>query len=176
MDLERQYNLKLSSRTLGRLCRELGLQTNSRILLEWIRQSCEDAGWVNKLISVAKKKAGDKVGLYVAKVSPIKETSIIGKVWSRDLPAGSASSGCCMISAVAPRGDVHFMVAPQVLKENSFQAFIDRLMTGQTGRVVLVVSKDLVILKRVVQESEKKYAGRLRLTEISGFEGETRAL
>jgi hypothetical protein len=144
--------------------------------LEWIRQSCEDAGWVNKLISVAKKKAGDKVGLYVAKVSPIKETSIIGKVWSRDLPAGSASSGCCMISAVAPRGDVHFMVAPQVLKENSFQAFIDRLMTGQTGRVVLVVSKDLVILKRVVQESEKKYAGRLRLTEISGFEGETRAL
>jgi transposase len=176
LDLERQNNLKLSRWTLGRLCRELGLQAKHRILLGWIRQSCEDAGWANKLISEAKKKADDKVRLYVVNVSPIEETSMIGKVWQSDPPIGPTSSGCCMISAVAPRGDVHFMVAPQILKENHFQDFIDRLMTGQTGWVVLVVSKDLDISKKAVQESERKYAGRLWLTVISGFEGETRAL
>ena len=176
LELERQYNLTLSRWTLGRLCRELGLQMEHRILLEWIRQSSEAGMWANKLISEAQMKADDKVRLYVAYVSPIEETSMIGIVWQSDLPAGSASSGCCIISAVAPRGDVHFMVAPQVLKENHFREFIDRLMIGQTGRLVLVVIKDLVLSKRVAQESERKYTGRLRLFEVSGFEGEALAV
>lgn len=176
LELERQYDLTLSRWTLGRVCQELGLQMEQCGPLERARQSCEAADWASKLIAEVKRKADDKVRLYVANVSPIKETSIIGKVWENDLPAGPASSGCCIMSAVAPRGDVYFMVAPQVLKENHFRNFIDLLMIGQTGRVVLVVSKDLVLSKRVAQESVRKYTDRLRLFQVSGFEAEARAV
>ena len=163
LELARQYDLTLSRWTLGRVCRELGLQIEHRILLEWIQQSREAADRANKQILEAKRKADDKVRLYVANVSPIKETSMIGKVWESDLPTDTVSSGCCMMSAVAPRGDAHFMVVPKVRTDLHFRKFIDQLMIGQRGLVILVLGKDLVLSKRVAQETERKYTGRLRL-------------
>jgi transposase len=173
-DLSKQQNLKISRWTLARMCRKLGLQMEQRDPLERAQQHREAADWANKLIAQGKRKMDDNVRLYVAHVFPIKETSIIGKVWKTVPLLGSASSSCCIMSAVAPRGDVHFMVAPQVLNEIHFQSFIDQLMIGQKSRVILIVNKDFALSSWVAQESMRKFTNGLQLIEASGFKAAAR--
>lgn len=170
-ELKKHHKLQLSRWTPARLRRKLGLLLNHPDQTKWFRQQEAISNWVKSLTCRTKRVSTDQpVRIYLADVSPIDASSPIGQAWSSNNSPGTETSGCCIWSAVEPRGDVHFRVVRHAPTDNDFREFIHQLMIGQSGVVVLVVKNGHFQSDVIALECLRKFAGNLRLFRVADFE------
>jgi transposase len=86
--------------------------------------------------------------------------------------ATGARLGGNMISAVSPLGELRFMVTDQRLNADVFCEFLDRLMYGETGTVLLIVDGHRSHTAGKVQEHLKKFDGRLKIYTLPAYSPE----
>ena len=167
-EIDRIHNQQLSRWTLWRMWRRLGLQHKSPKPSRWIRQFDELTAWVEEHLSRQNDEtAKSRTRLYLIDVSPVRDDSPIGRC---KRPGPGQPPRRCMISAVALRGDVCFMIAPQAQMDANFREFIDQLMKGNTGQLVLVVGAGFIPRPEIAQACVEKHGDRLRLFGVRSFE------
>jgi hypothetical protein len=68
-----------------------------------------------------------------------------------------------MLSAVSPRGDFRFMVHDGSITSSIFKEFLERLMSGATRPVFVIVNGHPIQKSRLVQDFVDGLDGQLKL-------------
>ena len=121
------------------------------------------------------KRIGAKV--YFADEAGIRSDCHAGTTWAERgntpvVKTTGARFSCNMISAVSPLGELRFMVTDKRMNAGLFCDFLDRLMYGEEGKVLLVVDGHPSHKAKKVQKHLEKYEGRLKLYLLPGYSPE----
>lgn len=161
--------LKLSRASVGRLLNQMGL-TCQRPLFRAMEQNAERVEkWKREeypRIQQLAKETGAEI--WFEDESGVRSDYHGGTTWA---PKGQTpvvrTTGARyrynMISAVAPKGDLRFMLTKEAVKAPVFVEFLKRLMQGMKRPVFLIVDGHPVHRSVKVQEYVASTKGRLRL-------------
>ncbi len=166
-----EWGANLSRRTVQRVLEKLGLVPKRRNIRAWMVDVDGDQRWLNFQILPLKAYARRiKARICFADATDIRRGCPVGK--DRELqeeeapPCGDKETGCSMLSALSPSGAVSFMIAERKIRSAHFCAFLDRLMTGEDRRVIMIAPNRPAFRSHATVEHLKSFNGRLLLYVI----------
>jgi transposase len=176
--IARQFGVKLSRWSVSRLLKQLGLTPQRPNFRAWEQDPDAARRWASRqfpAIRAYAKRIGARV--YFADEASVRSDFHSGTTWARRGRTPMVRStgkrfSCNMISAVSPSGTLRFMVTERRMNAALFCEFLDRLMTGEEGHVVLVLDGHPVHRSRAVKKHAKKFGGRLHLYVLPGYSPE----
>jgi len=165
----RELGIRLSRWSVSRLLKQMGLSAQRPVWRAWQQDPDAAKRWQSRQFPALRayaKRIGAKV--YFADEAGIRSDYHSGATWAVRgrtpvVKSAGARFGCNMISAVSPVGEMRFMVTDQRMSASLFCEFLDRLMVGEDGAVLLVVDGHPSHKAKKVFEHMEKYQGRLRL-------------
>lgn len=176
--IRRELGVKLSRWSVSRLLKQLGLSAQRPAWRAWQQDPEAAKRWQSRQFPALRayaKRVGAKV--YFGDEAGIRSDFHSGTTWAVRgktpvVKSTGARFGCNMISAVSPSGELRFMVTDRRMNASVFCEFLDRLMVGEDGTVLLVVDGHPSHKAKKVREHIDKYAGRLRLYILPGYSPE----
>jgi len=176
--IRRELGIELSRWSVSRLLKQMGLSVQRPVWRSWQQDADAVKRWQSRQFPALRayaKRTGAKV--YFADEAGIRSDYHSGTTWAVRgktpmVKNTGARFGCNMISAVSPRGELRFMVTERRMSASLFCEFLDRLMVGEDGTVLVVVDGHPSHKAKKVSEHLEKYHGRLRLYTLPSYSPE----
>jgi len=173
-----EFSIVLSRWSVSRLLKQMGLSPQRPNFRAWEQDPDKVRSWASRQFPALRayaKRIGAKV--YFADESAVRSDYHSGTTWAeRGKTPVIRSSGkrfsCNMISAISPAGALRFMVTERTMNSALFCEFLDRLMHGESGHVLLIVDGHPAHRARATREHLKKFGGRLHLYQLPGYSPE----
>lgn len=176
--IRRELGVELSRWSISRLLKQMGLSVQRPVWRSWQQDAEAVKRWQSRQFPALRayaRRTGAKV--YFADEAGIRSDHHSGTTWAVRgktpvVKCTGARFGCNMISAVSPSGELRFMVTERRLSASLFCEFLDRLMVGEDGNVLLVVDGHPSHRAKMVSEHLEKYNGRLRIYALPSYSPE----
>jgi len=176
--IHKELGVKLSRWSVSRLLHQMGLSVQRPVWRAWQQDPDEVKRWQSRQFPALRAYA-QRIGAkaYFADEAGIRSDYHSGTTWAVRgrtpvVKTTGARFGCNMISAVSPTGELRFMVTERRMNAELFCEFLDRLMHGEAGAVLLVVDGHPSHKAGKVQRHLEKFNGRLRLYILPGYSPE----
>ena len=176
--INRKFGISLSRWSVARLLKQLGLTPQRPNFRAWEQDHDEARRWASRQFPALRayaKRIGAKV--YFADEAAVRSDHHAGTTWAERgktpvVPATGKRFSCNMLSAVSPAGTLRFMVTERRLDSALFCEFLDRLMTGERGHVLLITDGHPAHKSKATAEYIKRFGGRLHLYILPGYSPE----
>jgi transposase len=165
--IKRQFNLKLSLTSVGRLLNQLGFtcqkplyrayQRNPELIQKWKKEEFP------QIVKRAKKEGAI---IYFQDESGIRSDFHSGTTWALKgqtpiIEATGARFGLNMMAAITPRGQMHFMIVKGTISSDQICQFLKRLMQGHEKKAFLIWDGHPTHKSAMVNKCIASFDGRL---------------
>ena len=176
--IKEEFGVELSRWSVSRLLSQLGLSPQRPNFRAWEQDPDKARRWASRQFPALRayaKRIGAKV--YFADEASIRSGYHSGTTWAvRGKTPTVRATGqrfiCNMLSAVSPSGELRFMVTDKRCNSALFCEFLDRLMQGEEGHVLLIVDGHPAHRAKATKEHLKTFDGRLHLYQLPGYSPE----
>jgi len=176
--IHRQFGVKLSESSVGRLLRQLGF-TCQKPLFRAYQQDKEAVDHWKRTDFPQIQKRAKKFGaaIYFEDESGIRSDFHSGRTWApRDqtpiIEVTGARFSLNMIGAISPRGQLRFMVVKGTVVSDHICDFLHRLMHDAKGPVFLIWDGHPIHRSRKVMECIASYNGQLEVYRLPSYSPE----
>lgn len=176
--IRRDLGTELSRWSVSRLLKQMGLSVQRPVWRAWQQDPDAVKRWQSRQFPALRAYAKrTKAKVYFADEASIRSDYHSGTTWAARgktpvVKSTGARFSCNMISAVSPLGELRFMVTDQNMNAGLFCEFLDRLMHGEDGKVLLIVDGHPAHKSRKVRKHVEAYGGRLQLYLLPGYSPE----
>ncbi len=176
--LYREYRIKLSLTSIGRLLAQLGLTCQKPLFRAWQQNPSLVQRWLEqeypKIRSLAKRAGAE---IFFEDESGVRSDFHSGTTWA---PRGKTPVvrvtgerfSLNMISAISPRGNLRFMVVRGGVGARIFIGFLKRLMQGRRRPIFLIVDGHPAHRAKIVRTYVEALGGKLRLFYLPPYSPE----
>jgi transposase len=167
--IKRQFNLKLSPVSVGRLLTQLGFSCQKPLYRAYQRDSELVKQWKENIFPQIQKRAKKEGAvIYFQDESGIRSDFHSGTTWALRgqtpiIEATGARFGLNMMGAITPRGEMHFMIVQGTVKSEQICEFLKRLMHGHNHKVFLIWDGHPTHKSSRVKECIALFNGRLEI-------------
>ena len=176
--IRKDLGVTVSRWSVSRLLRQMGLSPQRPLWRAWQQDPDAVRRWQSRQFPALRAYAKRlKAKVYFADEAGIRSDYHSGTTWAERgntpvVKCTGARFACNMISAVSPLGDLRFMVTDKRITAPVFCEFLERLMHGEDGAVLLIVDGHPVHKSGAVGRFVERYEGRLRLYLLPGYSPE----
>lgn len=167
--IKRQFNLKLSLASVGRLLTQLGFSCQKPLYRAYQRDSELVKQWKENVFPQIQKRAKKEGAvIYFQDESGIRSDFHSGTTWALRgqtpiIETTGARFGLNMMGAITPRGEMHFMIVQGTVKSEQICEFLKRLMHGHNHKVFLIWDGHPTHKSSSVKECIASFNGRLEI-------------
>ena len=167
--IKRQFGIKLSLTSVGRLLSQLGLSCQKPLYRAYQRNPELVKQWKEEVFPQIQKRAKKEGALiYFQDESGIRSDFHSGTTWALKgqtpiIEATGARFGLNMMAAITPRGQMHFMIVKSTVRSEQICEFLKRLMRGHDHKVFLVWDGHPTHKSKKVKECIALFDGRLEI-------------
>jgi transposase len=176
--IRRQFGIKLSEASVGRLMRQLGLTCQKPLFRAYQKSPEAVEQWKQRVFPAIKKRA-KKVGatIYFQDESGIRSDFHSGTTWGPKghTPVIEVTGGrfsLNMVGAVDMRGQLRFMVVKGSVSAKHICDFLNKLMHNAEGPVFLIWDGHPTHRSRKVKECIASFDGRLEVYTLPSYSPE----
>jgi len=167
--IKRQFGLKLSLTSVGRLLSQLGFSCQKPLYRAYQRNPELVQQWKQEVFPQIQKRAKKEGALiYFQDESGIRSDFHSGTTWALKgqtpvIEATGARFGLNMMAAITPRGQMHFMIVHGTVQADQICEFLNRLMCGHDHKVFLIWDGHPTHKAKKVKECIAAFDGRLEI-------------
>lgn len=167
--IKRQFGLKLSLTSVGRLLNQLGFSVQKPLYRAYQRNPELVTQWKQQVFPQIQKRAKKEGAvIYFQDESGVRSDFHSGTTWALKghtpiIEATGARFGLNMMAAITPRGQMHFMIVQGTVKSDQICEFLKRLMHGHDNKVFLIWDGHPTHKSKRVKECIAKFDGRLEI-------------
>lgn len=176
--IKKQFGIKLSESSVGRLLRQLGLSCQKPLYRAYQQNPEAVAEWKEKVFPEIKKKA-KRVGatIYFEDESGIRSDFHSGKTWAIKgqtpiIQATGARFGLNMVGAISTLGQLRFMVVKGTVTSEQICDFLKRLMHNIEKPVFLIWDGHPTHKSKKVREFIASFDGKLEVYLLPSYSPE----
>ena len=165
--IKRQFGIKLSVSSVGRLLRQLGFTCQKPLYRAFQKNPQAVSEWKDKVFPQIRKRAKE-VGatIYFEDESGVRSDYHSGKTWSLKgntpvVQSTSARFSLNMIAAVTTRGKMRFMVIKETIQAEQVCDFLNRLMYNAQNPIFLIWDGHPAHRSKKVKECIESFNGKL---------------
>ena len=142
--IKRQFGIKLSRTSVGRLLRQLGFSCQKPLYRAFQRNPELVKQWKEQVFPQIQKRAKKEgAAIYFQDESGVRSDFHSGTTWALKghtpiIEATGARFGLNMMAAITPRGQMNFMIVQGTVKSDQICEFLKRLMHGHDNKVFLI--------------------------------------
>jgi len=142
--IKRQFSLKLSPPSVGRLLAQLGFSCQKPVYRAYQRNPELVQKWKeNEFKQIQKRAKKEGAIIYFQDESGIRSDFHAGTTWALRgqtpiIEATGARFGLNMVAAITPKGEMHFMIVKGTVNAAKICDFLKRLMHGHENKVFLI--------------------------------------
>jgi transposase len=174
----RQFGVRLSLASVGRLLAQLGLSCQKPLFRAWQQDASRVEQWLKKefpRIRVRAKREGAEV--FFEDESGVRSDFHSGTTWAPQgktpvIRVTGARFSLNMISAISPRGNLRFMIVKGGVGAKVFIEFLKRLMHGRRRPVYLIVDGHPAHRAKIVKAFVDSLKGRLEVFYLPPYSPE----
>lgn len=176
--IRKQFGVKLSESSVGRLLRQLGLSCQKPLYRAYQQNKEAVDAWKQNMYPEIQKRA-KKLGaeIYFEDESGIRSDFHSGKTWA---PIGQtpvievtgARFSLNMIGAISPKGHLRFIIVQGSVSSDHICDFIHRLMHNAQHPVFLIWDGHPTHKSKIVQECIHSFEGRLEVYVLPSYSPE----
>lgn len=176
--IKREFNVRLSDVTVGRLLKKLGLSPQRPKRSAYQQDSVLVADWMAKEFPKINKMAKkEKAEIFFADEASVRSDYHSGTTWA---PKGKTPTvktngsrfKVNLISAINGRGTMRFMATEKRLTADVFCEFLKRLIAGATKPIFLIVDNHPVHRSKAVKDFVESTEGMLKLFYLPPYSPE----
>jgi transposase len=176
--IKRQFGIKLSLASVGRLLAQLGLTCQRPLFRAWQQDQKLVDQWLGRdfpKLQARAKREGAKI--YFADEAGIRSDFHAGTTWAESgqtpvIKVTGARFGLNMVSAISPRGELRFMVVDGTVDAAVFVQFLKRLVQDSREKVFLVVDGHPTHRSRKAKDFVESTRGKLELIFLPPYSPE----
>jgi len=167
--IKRQFGIKLSRTSVGRLLRQLGFSCQKPLYRAFQRNPELVKQWKEQVFPQIQKRAKKEgAAIYFQDESGVRSDFHSGTTWALKghtpiIEATGARFGLNMMAAITPRGQMNFMIVQGTVKSDQICEFLKRLMHGHDNKVFLIWDGHPTHKSKKVKECIAKFDGRLEI-------------
>jgi transposase len=164
--IRREFDVALSEVSVGRLMKRLGYSPQRPLYRAWQQDPVLVEQWrAHEYPKIAARAKREGALVFFADESGIRSDYHAGTTWAPVgqtpvVKATGARFGFNMISAVNAAGGFRFMTVEGPVNGSVFRQFLERLITGQTRKIFLIVdghpSHKAKVVKRFVEDQSER--------------------
>lgn len=167
--ISRQFDVRLSTVSVGRLMKRLGYTPQRPLYRAWQQDPVLAKVWQDtQYPQIAKRAKREGALIFFADESGIRSDHHSGTTWA---PAGKtpvvkatgARFGFNLLSAVNAQGQFRFMTVQGTVNANVFKEFLKRLISGVDRKVFLIVDGHPSHKAKLVQQFVAENVDRIEL-------------
>lgn len=176
--IRREFGIKLSAASVGRLLRQLGLSCQRPLFRAYQKNPDVIKRWKETVFPEIKKRA-KKVGatIYFQDESGIRSDFHSGTTWA---PRGQTPVievtgerfSLNMVGAIDMRGQLRFMVVKGSVSSEQIRNFLNQLMHGAEKPVFLIWDGHPTHRSKIVQECIDSFGGKLEVYTLPSYSPE----
>jgi len=176
--IRRQFDVKLSEVSVGRLLKTLGFSAQRPLHRAWQQQPALVEEWLNVEFPKLKRRAKrENAVIFFADESGIRSDHHAGTTWAPRgqtpiIKATGQRFSLNMISAVSAQGQFRFMTVEGTVTAATFIEFIDRLVTGMEQKIYLVLDRHRIHRAKVVQQHVTRLKEKIELVYLPPYSPE----
>jgi transposase len=174
----RQFKIRLSLSSVGRLLAQLGLTCQKPLFRAWQQNQALVDQWLKKVYPKIKSEAKKlKAKVFFADESGIRSDFHAGTTWAEKgetpiIRVTGQRFSLNMISAISPRGDMRFMIVDGSINNGVFIEFLKRLLHDTKQKIFLIVDGHPTHRSKQVKEFVASQDGKLRLIFLPPYSPE----
>lgn len=167
--LRRDFNIKISEVSVGRLMKRIGFTPQRPLYRAWQQNKELVDTWVAEEYPKIKTRAKrEGAMIYFADESGVRSDYHSGTTWAPQgktpvVKATGARYGFNIISAVSATGHFRFMLVEGTVNADTFKKFLERLIIGHTKKVFLIVDGHPTHKAKLVKSFLEKHSDRIEL-------------
>lgn len=167
--IRREFGVKLSEVSVGRILRRLGFTPQRPLYRAWQQDKALVERWqVEGFPLIAKRAKREKALIFFANESGIRSDYHTGTIWAPQgrtpvVKATGARFGLNMISAVNQLGHFRFMTVEGRVTAKVFREFLKRLIAGMDRKVFVIVDGHPTHKAKLVRKFVEDNADRIEL-------------
>ena len=173
--IKRQFGVKLSSTSVGRLLHQLGFSCQKPLYRAYQRDSELVKQWKENVFPGIKKRAKkEKATIYFQDESGVRSDFHSGTTWALKgqtpiVESTGARFGLNMMEAITPRGQMQFMIIKGTVRADQICEFLKRLMHGHQNKVFLIWDGHPTHKSKKVKECIATFEGRLEIFLLPSY-------
>lgn len=167
--IKRQFGLKLSRSSVGRLLRQLGFSCQKPLYRAYQRDPELVKQWKEQVFPQIQKRAKkERAVIYFQDESGVRSDFHAGTSWALKgrtpiVKATGARFGLNMMAAITPRGQMYFMIVQGTVRSEQICEFLKRLMHGHEHKVFLIWDGHPTHKSKKVKNCIASFDGRLEI-------------
>ena len=176
--IKRQFGIKLSDASVGRLLRQLGLSCQKPLFRAYQKHPETVAQWKQTVYPEIQKRA-KKVGatIFFQDESGIRSDFHSGRTWAPKgqtpvIEVTGARFSLNMMAAISPRGEMRFMVIKGGVSSEQVCEFLEKLMYHADRPVFLIWDGHPTHLSKKVKECIASFDGKLEVYTLPSYSPE----
>ena len=176
--IKRQFGIKLSDASVGRLLRQLGLSCQKPLFRAYQKNPEMVTQWKQEIFPEIKKRA-KQVGatIYFQDESGIRSDFHSGRTWAPKgktpvVEATGARFSLNMMGAISTRGQLRFMLVKGSVTADHTCDFLNRLMHGTEQPVFLIWDGHPTHRSKKVKECIASFDGKLEVFTLPSYSPE----
>jgi transposase len=171
----RLFGVELSLVTVGRVLAKLGMSPQRPLYRAYERDPEKTSEWQEKTfpqIQALAKKEG--AAIFFADEASVRTTYHAGTTWGMvgrtPVVTGTGKKrSISMVSAISPRGELHFDIQMKGIKKEDFLAFVKKLMKDAGRPVFLIMDNSRVHRATILKEFAADSGGMLRIYFLPSY-------
>lgn len=176
--IERQYGINLSLATVGRILAKMGFSFQKPTYRAYQQDETLVKQWLSKeypQITRMAKKTGAEV--FFGDEAAVRSDYHSGKTWGIKgytpvVKSTGARFGLTAVSAISPRGTMHFMTVEGRYNADGFIQFVSRLIYNRKKPVFLIVDGHPIHKSRKLKKYVSELNGKLRIFYLPPYSPE----
>lgn len=175
MLIKRQFGVKLSSTSVGRLLHQLGFSCQKPLYRAYQRDSELVKQWKENVFPEIQKRAKKEgATIYFHDESGVRSDFHSGTTWALKgqtpvVESTGARFGLNMMAAITPRGQMQFMIVKGTVRADQICEFLKRLMHGNQNKVFLIWDGHPTHKSKKVKECIALFEGRLEIFLLPSY-------
>lgn len=173
--IKRQFGVKLSPTSVGRLLRQLGFSCQKPLYRAYQRDPELVKQWKEQVFPKIQKRAKKEgATIYFQDESGVRSDFHSGTSWALKgqtpvVESTGARFGLNMMAAITPRGQMHFMIVKGTVQGDQICEFLKRLMHGHQNKVFLIWDGHPTHKSKKVKECIAAFEGRLEVFLLPSY-------